>query len=93
MPLSIQHRHAVLLADRTGDVGTITIVVIEVLAASLETTPLEIETALRHGAAQSYLIAGERLSIVLGLPAMLHTLAAAGSTPEQNRAALVARTD
>ena len=93
MPLSIQHRHAVLLADRTGDVGTITIVVIEVLAASLETTPLEIETALRHGAAQSYLIAGERLSIVLGLPAMLHTLAASGSTPEQNRAALVARTD
>jgi len=57
MPLSIQHRHAVLLADRTGDVGTITIVVIEVLAASPETTPLEIETALRHGAAQSYLIA------------------------------------
>jgi hypothetical protein len=91
MPLSVQHRHAVLLADRTGDVDTITTVVTEVLAASPETTPLEIETALRDAAAQSYLIAGERLSIVLGLPVMLHKLAASGSTPEQNRAALVVR--
>jgi hypothetical protein len=34
MPLSLQHRHAVLLADRTRDVRTITTVVTEVLAAS-----------------------------------------------------------
>ena len=78
MPLSVQHRHAVLLADRTGDVGTITTVVTEVLAANPETTPLEIETALRAAGAQSYLIAGERLSIVRGMPAMLLTLAAVG---------------
>ena len=47
MPLSLQHRHAVLLADRTRDVRTITTVVTEVLAANPETTPLDIETALR----------------------------------------------
>ena len=45
MPLSLQHRHAVLLADRTRDVRTITTVVTEVLAANPETTPLDIETA------------------------------------------------
>ena len=67
MPLSIQHRHAVLLADRTGDVGTIATVVTEVLAANPETTPLDIETALRAAGAQSYLIAGKRLSIVAAL--------------------------
>ena len=47
MPLSLQHRHAVLLADRTRDVRTITTVVTEVLSANPETTPLDIETALR----------------------------------------------
>ena len=47
MPLSLQHRQAVLLADRTRDVRTITTVVTEVLAANPETTPLDIETALR----------------------------------------------
>ena len=41
--------------------------------------------------AQSYLIAGERLSIVRGMPAMLLTLAEAGVTPEQNRVALALR--
>jgi hypothetical protein len=44
MPLSVQHRYAVLLADRTGDVGTITTVATEVLAANPETTPLESKT-------------------------------------------------
>jgi hypothetical protein len=47
MPLSLQHRHAVLLADRTRDVRTITTVVTEVLAANPETSLLDIETALR----------------------------------------------
>ena len=37
-----------LLADRTRDVRTITTVVTEVLAANHETSPLDIETALRH---------------------------------------------
>jgi len=88
MPLSVQHRHALLLADRTGDVGTITTIVTEVLAANPETTPIEIETAFRDAGAQSYLIAGERQSIVRGMPTMLLTLAEAGVTPEQNRVAL-----
>jgi hypothetical protein len=39
MPLSVQHRHAVLLADRTHDAGVITTVVAEVLADNPETTP------------------------------------------------------
>ena len=87
MPLSVQHRHALLLADRTGDIGTITTVVTEVLAANPETTPLEIETALRDAGALSYLIAGATLSIVRGMPAMLLTLAPTCVSVEQNRAA------
>jgi hypothetical protein len=86
-----QFPHAVLLADRTGDVVTVTTVVTEVLAANPETTPLDIETALRDADAQSYLIAGDKLSIVRGMPAMLLTLAAAGVTSEQNGAALALR--
>jgi len=35
MPLSDQHRHALLLADRTHDVGVITTVVAEVLLRTL----------------------------------------------------------
>jgi hypothetical protein len=57
MPLSLQHRHAVLLADRTRGVRTITTVVTEVLAAKPETTPLDIETVLRAAAGQAYLVA------------------------------------
>ena len=41
MPLSGQHRHALLLADRTHDVGAITTVVAEVPAANPETKLLE----------------------------------------------------
>ena len=91
MALSVQHRHAVLLADRTGDVGTITTVVTEVLAANPETTPLDIETAFRDAGAQSYLIAGDRLSIVLGMPAMLAAVGATGMTATENRAALAGK--
>ena len=53
MPLSRQHRHAVLLANRTRDVHTISIVVTEVLAANPETSLLDIETALRAANRQS----------------------------------------
>ena len=91
MPLSLQHRHAVLLADRTRDVRTITTVVTEVLAANPETTPLDIETALRAAAGQAYLAANSTTAgfeIVLGMPAWHATLAEAGVTVEQNGAAL-----
>ena len=54
MPLSLQHRHALLLAERTRDISTITTVVTEeVLAANPETSLLDIETALRHADRQS----------------------------------------
>ena len=91
MPLSLQHRHAVLLADRTRDVRTITTVVTEVLAANPETTPLDIETALRAAAGQAYLVANSTTAgfeIVLGMPAWHAALADAGVTVEQNWAAL-----
>jgi hypothetical protein len=95
MPLSLQHRHAVLLADRTRDVRTITTVVTEVLAANPNTTPLDIETALRAAAAgEAYLVANSTTAgfeIVLGMPAWQAALADAGVTVEQNWAALSTR--
>ena len=94
MPLSLQHRHAVLLADRTRDVRTITTVVTEVLAANPEMTPLDIETALRAAAGQTYLVANSTTAgfeIVLGMPACHSALADAGVTVEQNWAALSTR--
>ena len=94
MPLSLQHRHAVLLADRTRDVRTITTVVTEVLAANPETTPLDIETALRAADGQAYLVANSTTAgfeIVLGIPAWHAALADAGVTVEQNWAALSTR--
>jgi hypothetical protein len=63
------NRHAVLLADRTRDVRTITTVVTEVLAANPETTPLDIETGLRAAFGQAYLVANSTTAgfgIVLG---------------------------
>jgi hypothetical protein len=58
MPLSLQHRHALLLAERTRDISTITTVVTEeVLAVNPETSLLDIETALRHADRQAYLVA------------------------------------
>jgi hypothetical protein len=94
MPLSLQHRHAVLLADRTRDVRTVTTVVTEVLAANAETTPLDIETALRAAAGQAYLVANSTTAgfeIVLGMPAWHAALADVGVTVEQNWAALSIR--
>ena len=94
MPLSLQHRYAVLLADRTGDVGTITTVVIEVLEVSHETTLLDIETALRYADRQAYLVANNTTAgfeVVLGMPASQAALSHAGVTVEQNWAALATR--
>ena len=94
MPLSRQHRHAVLLADRTRDVRTIITVVTEVLGANPETKPLDIETALRAAARQAYLVASSTAAgfqIVLGMPAWHAALADARLTVEQNWAALARR--
>ena len=94
MPLSLQHRYAVLLADRTGDVRTITTVVTEVLEVAPETTLLDIETALRDADRQAYLVANNTtvgFEVVLGVPAWHAALANAGVTVEQNWAALATR--
>jgi len=94
MPLSRQHRHAVLLAERTRDVRTITAVVTEVLAANPETSLLDIETALRAAASQTYLVANSTTAayqIVFGMPAWHAALADADLTVEQNWAALARR--
>ena len=91
MPLSLQHRHAVLLADRTHDVGVITTVVAEVLAENPETNLLEIEQAFRDSAAAAYLVAtSDGFDVVIGLMAMLAAVGKAGLTPAENRAALAA---
>ena len=87
MPVSRQHRHAVVLADRS----TITTVVTEVLAANPETSLLDIETALRDADRQAYLVANSTIGgfqIVFGMPAQHAALADAGLTVEQNWAAL-----
>ena len=94
MPLSLQHRYAVLLADRTGDVGTITTVVIEVLEVSHETTLLDIETALRDASREAYLVANNTpagFEVVLGMLGWQAALADVGVTVEQNWAALSTR--
>jgi hypothetical protein len=65
-----------------------------VLAANPETTPLDIETALRAAAGQAYLVSNSTTAgfeIVLGMPAWHAALADAGVTVEQNRAALSTR--
>jgi hypothetical protein len=89
MPLSVQHRHALLLADRTHDVSVITTVVTEVLTANPETNLLEIEQAFRDGTAAAYLVAtSDGFEVVLGLMAMLAAVGKAGVTSAENRAAL-----
>ena len=94
MPLSLQHRHAVLLAEPTRDISTITTVFTEVLAATPETSLLDIETALRAAASQTYLVADSTTAgyqIVFGTPSWQAALADAGLTAEQNWAALARR--
>ncbi|QHO71326.1 hypothetical protein ACH79_00415 [Bradyrhizobium sp. CCBAU 051011] len=89
MPLSEQHRHAVLLAGRTRDVGVINTVVAEVLVASPGTNLFEIEQAFRENASPAYLVATtEGFVVVLSAMAMLVAVSKAGMTVEQNRAAL-----
>ena len=91
MPLSVQHRHALLLADRTHDVGVITTVVAEVLAENPETNLLEIEQAFRDSAAAAYLVAtSDGFEVVVGVMAMLTAAGKAGVTSVENRAALAA---
>jgi len=91
MPLSVQHRHALLLADRTHDIGVVSTVVTEVLTENPETNLLEIEQAFRDGTAAAYLVAtNDGFEVVLGVMPMLAAVGKAGVTPAENRAALAA---
>ena len=88
MALSLDQRHALVVADRTRDVDVITAAVAEVLAANRSATLLDVETTFREGGSPVYLIAGPTVSVVIGIPAWRAALAAAGLTPEMNRLAL-----
>jgi hypothetical protein len=86
-----EHRRQILVADRTRDVDVLAKIIDSVVAENPDTTPLDVETALRDATGHCYLVAEEDgISIVLGMPAWRDALQAAGMTPEQNRAALAA---
>ena len=92
MPLSIQHRLAFGACRPHPDVGVITTVVAEVLAANPATNLLEIEQAFRDDVAAAYLVATtEGFEVVLGLMAMLAAVGKAGDPPAENRAALAGK--
>jgi hypothetical protein len=83
-------RRRLLVADRSRHAG-VSAAVTEVLAANPDADLFDVEIAFRDGGAHSYLIAGESLSIVFGMQAMLAAVTAAGMTVKQNRAALVGK--
>ena len=76
------------MADRTRDAAWITAVVENMLAADPTVTLAEVEAALRDAAAQAYVIGSPgKFSIVIGMPAMLAAVGAAGVTAAEKRAA------
>ena len=87
MALSLDERHALLLSDRSRDVGQITVVIEHVRDVNL----FDVEMAFRDAACAAYVITGPSKTfhvITGGLPAMLAAVAAAGRSIEKNRAAL-----
>ena len=80
-----------LAADRSRNAGVVTAAITEVLAANPDADLFDVEIAFRDADAHSYLIDGERLSIVFGMQAMLAAVTAAGMTVKQNRAALAGK--
>ena len=91
MSLSPKQRHALLAADRTRDVRVVAAIIADVLAANPDVNLFDVETAFRDGACATYLVVtADRFEVVIGMPAMLAAVAAAGMTPEQNRMALAA---
>jgi hypothetical protein len=87
--LTAGQRNMLLVADRTRRAEVVAAVIGDVLDQGLA-TPLDIELAFRDARAETYLIAGDELAIVFGMPAWLAALKAAGVTPEDNRAKLAA---
>jgi len=94
--LDPKQRHKLLMADRTRDAAWITAAIEHLVAADPTVTLDEIECALRDAAGSAYVIGtvdsidgqvGPAFEVVIGMPAMLAAVAAAGMTPEQNRQA------
>ena len=91
MPLSLDQAHALLLAERTRDVGVIMTAISTVLAANAETNLLEIEQVFRESGSPSYLVARPELTIAIGMPAWRGALDRLAMSPQENRYALAAR--
>ncbi len=86
MPLDPKQRHKLLMADRTGDAAWITAAIEHLMGADPKVTLADIETALRDAAAHSYVIGcPDKFEVVIGMPAMLAAVAAAGLLPQANR--------
>ena len=90
-PCSTHTSAAACSPPTSRNAGVVTAAITEVLAANPDADLFDVEIAFRDGAAHSYLIAGERLSIVFGMQAMLAAVTAAGMTVKQNRAALAGK--
>ena len=89
MPLALDQVHRLLVADRTRDPATIRRAIADVMATNPDASLLDVELALRAGAAQAYLIAsGAGLSIAFGFAAWRSALDRFGMTAEQNRVML-----
>ena len=86
--ISAAGRHVLLVADRTRDPAVVAAMVESVMAENPAVTLIDIETAFRDGAAQSYIIAGDPFEIVIGMPAWRAALDELGIEPEDNRETL-----
>ena len=78
-------RHLLLVADRSRDPSVVKAAVENIMAFNPAVTLHEIEIALRDGAAQSYIIAGDPFEIVIGMAAWRAALGELGIEPEDNR--------
>jgi hypothetical protein len=92
MPLALDQVHALLIAERSRDVATITEAIEAVMAANPETTLLDVDQVFRDAGAPVYLIAKPELTIVIGMPAWRSALDRLGMSPEANRQALAGKT-
>ena len=91
MPLALDQAHALLIAERSRDVVTIT-EAIEAVMAMRETNLLEVEEVFRDAGSSVYLIAKPELTIVFGMPAWRSALDRLGMSPLENRYALAGST-
>jgi hypothetical protein len=88
MPLALDQAHALLIAERSRDVATITEAIEAVTAVNPDTNLLDIEEAFRDAGSPVYLIAKPELTIVISMPAWDRL----GMPPQENRYALAGTT-